>query len=760
MNTRLRLAQKYKEKFGMVAAAFHPRKWLVVSVLSCSMLFSFTACKHKTNAEDEGATCARRHEENICPDGQVYRKGECTVARCDVVENGGNCCPGMSCLSSGECKIAASSITKCTDSAGCPDGQMCLDRPLVADGSKTCGFPPVDNNGACPDGSQYFAGRCVMRAPCDGFCNIGEVCNIETNSCEPVPYIPGDVEASGCSKSCSTGELLVYEDPDTMLFDHCCEVRCRCEVLPSLTTGVIGRFADMALSSKYIYVSSYDDTYGDLVINLYDRENGALLLTEYVDGVPESGNLVGSPNGIRNGFAEPGPNVGQYTAIVVKDELPAVAYYDLDNHAVKFARFDGSSIWHISTVDNGQPAADKPAADTGRYIDLFIGEDNLPQISYLMVRGMLDGADKQVTGLVYAKAKKAIPTGKSDWNFYLVDSKPVPSVACNGNCPDNQTCVKIDAATVCRANNSGCSGCRSDETCVLEGGAPKCLPKVSMPAIATVLKGVGLYSNIINVNTIPHIVYHDSIDGTLKVATAEVTVVDDVQQITGFKAPIILDGSSQSISINNGGTTNDVGRFASALMAPDGKLHVSYLDGNENLLRHFYGILPSEGYVEIADDGVRDDGRHYVGADSSMVITSDPSPVIAYQDSTNLDLVVSRQKDGYWYRDVVSPCGDLCVSDADVCVAGYKGLPTCMAKGSKLSDCYTSCADNEECVKVADSGFECRRIKDDISNGFFVKMILDKNLNKAYITDLEVGFDSFQHRSNILGVRILDATNW
>ncbi len=730
-------------------------------LICASFLLSLPACKRAAPAENDGPSCAKRHAPDNCDDGKVYRKGECTVARCDAVEEaGGNCCPGMSCLSSGECKIPASSIQKCTDSAECPEGQMCLDRPLVATDSKTCGFPPVSANGGCPVGSQYFAGRCVLRAPCDGFCESGTVCNIETNSCEPVPYIPaGGSGKDSCNKSCGTGELLVYEDPDSMIFDHCCELRCRCETLPPLTYGVIGRFADIALGSDHIFVSSYDDTYGDLVLTVYDRADGHLISTNYIDGVPESGNLIGSPTGIRHGFAEPGPNVGQYTAIAVRNNLPAIAYYDLDNHAVKFARLDSNSDWHITTVDNGQLTAAAKPADTGRYIDLHIGEDDRPQLSYMMVRGMVDGASEEVTGLVYAKAKNAMPAAKSDWDFYLLDAKPLPAESCGGSCPDNQSCVKIDESTVCRSIMKDCASCRSGESCVLEQGVSKCLPLAPMPAIAKVLKGVGLYSNIVTYNSIPHVIYHDSIDGNLKVATAETEVVNGIQQIKGFKTPLILDGSSFAISLENGGATDiDVGRFASAVIAPDGKLHVSYLDATNNELRHFYGYLP-EGYVEVADDGIRDDGRHYVGADSAILITPVPNPVIVYQDSTNLDLVVSHKSGNSWSRKIISPCGDLCTGD-EACVVGENNLAACMPMGSKLSDCTTSCLENEECVRVNDRDYECRAVKSDISNGFFVKMVYDKDIGKAYIADLEIGFDAFQHRANILGIRIINTTDW
>ena len=57
----------------------------------------------------------------------------------------------------------------------------------------------------------------------------------------------------------------------------------------------------------------------------------------------------GDPNGARHGLTDPGPNVGQYTSLVLDSlGLPRIAYYDVDNGV------------NLAICDIGTPGCETP----------------------------------------------------------------------------------------------------------------------------------------------------------------------------------------------------------------------------------------------------------------------------------------------------------------------------------------------------------------------------------------------------------------
>ena len=352
-----------------------------------------------------------------CSDGKRFVKGLCVEARCDAGEMAPNCCPGQFCDPGGSCQTAASRIVECEGDADCSDGQRCLDRPHIQHSGSTttfsCGWPSVDSTGACPNGGVAFNERCVSTAPCEGGCSTGQVCNIDTNKCESIPTLPeGD---TSCSQDCGSSAMLVYSDPDNMLFDQCCEVSCQCETLPPLNPGAWGRFADISARESGALVSAYDSTYGDLVFATHGNISGALESIEYVDGVPSTGTIVGDPAGPRR---HQRPRRGCWTTHLDCDPcgVSYIAYYDVANQSLKLAH-GTSRAFETLTVDES-------VGDVGRYTSLAVDSSGILHISYYAHRRAVtanDGSTVEVTGPMYARSTTASPSSAADFEILPIE---------------------------------------------------------------------------------------------------------------------------------------------------------------------------------------------------------------------------------------------------------------------------------------------------------------------------------------------------
>jgi hypothetical protein len=132
------------------------------------------------------------------------------------------------------------------------------------------------------------------------------------------------------------------------------------------------------------------------------------------------------------------------------------------------------------------------------------------------------------------------------------------------------------------------------------------------------------------------LVYHDRTQGDLKLASE--------QAAGGALATAILDGGS---------TETDVGQHVAAGFGSDGTLHVAYMDaiGDRLLYRTVSGS--TTGPVEVVDDGVRDDGRHPVGAAASLLVDAS-GPRVVYQDQREADLWQARRSESGWERRAIS----------------------------------------------------------------------------------------------------------
>ncbi|MED5464491.1 MAG: hypothetical protein VX699_07555 [Myxococcota bacterium] len=625
-------------------------------------------------------------EAEACPNGGRFVMGSCMEIRCDASEEGDNCCPGMFCKRSGECIVPAGRIEPCTTDGECAtEGHACLDRPQVSTTTKTCGFPPLNAAGGCDNGGSPFNSRCVKQAPCNGGCTSGSVCNIDTNACEALPTFATD---PSCSQSCGDAGILAYADPDSMLFDQCCEVTCACLTLPPLAPGVFGRYSDLASTDEGVVVSSYDSTYGDLVMSTHSNQSGAFTNIDYIDGFPTSGTTVAAPNGPRHGLSDPGANLGQHTSIAVFNGEPRIAYYDVDNHDLKFARYDsGSQSWSISTVH-------QVPGDVGRYTSLVIDPDGIAHIAYYAHRietvVQSAGGTEQTTGPWYARAKSATPNSTSDWETVPIEVVP----SCHGACTPDQSCVKINHRPVCMAlhadcancepyqscvtdsvtprcettlpahleipcggcdegsscvvkqdlshtclpDNVECSSCPEGTRCVTQGGNATCRPSASYTPLAGIPEGVGLFTSIALYKNTPIVSYYDRLGGHLRGAAAQFDIKGDISN--GFRsAPLVALGD------------DDVGQHARLAVHPDGTSFVityQALDGETLWAYSATDMLDTQGTTELVDAGVRGTAINLVGGSSSPAFDDNGKLYIAYADQTNNDVIIAQKTTDTW----------------------------------------------------------------------------------------------------------------
>jgi hypothetical protein len=116
--------------------------------------------------------------------------------------------------------------------------------------------------------------------------------------------------------------------------------------------------------------------------------------------------------------------------------------------------------------------------------------------------------------------------------------------------------------------------------------------------------------------------------------TSLVLLVETAAGTSAF-AETILDGSG------------DRGQWASAVVGPDGTLHVAYQDARADTV-HYLSWNGTATPSELVDDGTRaGDRTHPVGAGATVYV-GNGGPEIAYQDGATADLVIARKSGATW----------------------------------------------------------------------------------------------------------------
>ena len=638
------------------------RHLYVFVALLFGMAVSSQGCNcGKSSLKNEAGICAK---DTKCAANDQYRKGQCLKARCDnsnIANPNKDCCPGQLCEFNGECVDEAQTCAKDDD---CSGGQTCQPRPEVRADKNICSFPIPASNGTCADaGYVAFDKRCIRDLPCGGACPDAQVCNIETNACEILPDIP--TTNSACSQSCASGSIKVYADPDSAVYHQCCAVTCACDVLPPLQVGQFGRDASAALARDEIVVASYNFTYGDLVVTHHSKADGSQTAIEFVDGVPATGTLAGDPKGYRNGIKDPGPNVGEFSSVVVgTDGHIRVTYYDIDHQDLKYAEKTDSG-WVVHTVDG--------AGMVGKYsfLEIMNGGSRL-RVSYLLESGpkagQAAGDNTLYTGLRYIESDSQSPTSAAGWHQPVdIDVQPIKAIPCGGTCQAGEICVEVTGTQTCAATASDCTGVApTNQVCAKPHGSNTSGYYVqdAIPSTIELPPAIGLFSSMVESGGYLFIAYYDNYTekgsnpadpqiGQLRAIVLPTQATGDIQ-VPLTAAPITLDTGM----VCGAGSFHDVGRFTSIAANAAGEIGIAYMDARAKALRYFSALsvndfvnatpvgscLPDPASINtratiarisVADDGVdaASSEVNFVGANASLIFDASGKAQVAYQDS-------------------------------------------------------------------------------------------------------------------------------
>lgn len=340
-----------------------------------------------------------------CPAGQRCLDGACSLG-CNTAAD---CVPGDACVEN-----ACVAPNACEDASDCPPGQGCVEEL----GRTVCGVVTCDDDGDCADlacaptrGVCGNNGVCQCEAPCVAGCPEGQYCCNEQNNCQALP--------DPCaSMACDPGfrpevGAPAVGDPAT------CSASggvCDCVELDPLWEGSIGRYLAATQTEGAVFLSAYNDRYGDLMLGVLDQ--GGRARWQFVDGVPANGTVTGSLNGPRGGVATRGPDVGRFTSIAADAQGRLhVAYRSDEDKSLRYglAVYDGDTFRFTAHEVDAE-------GDAGLWAQLSLGPDGAPAIAYMAAAVPGEGSR-----LRWAQASGAEPASAADWTFTNIDRAPLPA---------------------------------------------------------------------------------------------------------------------------------------------------------------------------------------------------------------------------------------------------------------------------------------------------------------------------------------------
>ncbi|MCC6746468.1 MAG: hypothetical protein IT371_02350 [Deltaproteobacteria bacterium] len=461
--------------------------------------------------------------------------------------------------------------------------------------------------------------------PSCGACSAGTYCCQKSGKCEK--------EQLSCKpgKTCGPGFTAVAPDGAKTMDEATCTalpVDCECKELTPLQPGLLGRFSALTAAKEGLLASAYESKFGDLVVVSAPYGDLTKQQRELVDGVPAA-QPTNAPSGWRGGVSEPGDDVGLYSDIALAaDGTAIVAYHDATASALKVAARRGGK-WTAHVV--AAPAASSREV-VGRAVSLLGGEK--PAVAFLVLN--VEAKKGQFRSeLRWAAAKNASPAAKDDWTVTVVDSAPMP---CRNLCGSGEACaVATDGSSECKKKDTTCNpACSTTQACI----AGKCETILPDQKLAEVPPVLGLWPRALRAGANAVLVYHDAAQGTLKAA------------------PVDGAGGAAKSVVVGGGATDRQGAFCAAVADSGGKtIHVTF-QKEPALTLHYLTIdagTLKPGATETVDDGIRPDGRHYVGADSALVVDGAGAVRVIYQDQQNADLLTAlRTGPGTWTPKTVA----------------------------------------------------------------------------------------------------------
>ncbi|HEY4238502.1 MAG TPA: hypothetical protein VGM88_01760 [Kofleriaceae bacterium] len=413
--------------------------------------------------------------------------------------------------------------------------------------------------------------------------------------------------ALACLPGCSCGSKAD---------DHPCGETVECQP-GDIANGGYGRFTSIAADNSRVLVATYDTNLGDLVV--VDATDPTALHAVAVDGIPTDVTPTHDPSSYRGGVEDAGPNVGAYTAIAVTGGLGRVAYQDRDAQALKFAFESEKDQWHSYALDTGNGEA------VGAYSSITLDGDGKPAIAYLAI-GKDDGMGHRVTELRLARGQTAAPGDENGWTMAVVASNPG---TCAGLCAGSDACIADATSGVqtCTATTADCTtACATGQACI----AAACVDAIPEPDVTDIPSGLGFPSIVTLGDGRLAVAYYD------RNARSLVLAIESAAGSNQF-APTTLDG----------GASEDVGMWASAVVDSGGTVHVAYQDalGDQVLYTTWNG---NPGTPVVVDDGERPNDRtHPVGAAAAVFLVQN-APMIAYQDGLDADVYLANPSGTAW----------------------------------------------------------------------------------------------------------------
>ena len=388
-----------------------------------------------------------------------------------------------------------------------------------------------------------------------------------------------------------------------------------CACTDEVSWGRIGQYSEMAVAPDgTVWVSAYNSLHGDLMV-ASARGPGRIPDQDWQFVDGVPDGPVVVPDGeVRGGVLDPGPDVGLYTDIAVASDGTVLVSY-FDQDATSLKLAAlRGDTWTTHVVDAGSSDPDGNYEVVGQYSAITLASDDRPGIAYF---AHLHDGEGTRTELRFAEAVTSAPAGESDWVVTVVDGAPVPDGA--------------------------------------EESDPLPVPM-----------GVGLFVSAARLSDDGAVlVYYDRIAGDLKTAR---------MQAGAFGEPEVLDGDGV-----------DVGWYPGVAVDSSDQLHVSYVSASNDDLLYINTV---DRVPQVVDDGYRlvgttEDGQpkpefHFVGDDSSLVMTID-GPYVAYQDATSHELRLAHQDgSGNWLHEPVA-------GNEDPFAGGYGFYASAAANGGGLA---------------------------------------------------------------------------
>ncbi len=372
-----------------------------------------------------------------------------------------------------------------------------------------------------------------------------------------------------------------------------------CTCVPDLPLGAIGMYMSMAVGPTGVaYVSAYNTDYGDLMFaQMTDSGRVPDSAWVFVDGLP-SGPPDFPQATIRDGYRQPGPDVGWYTSIAVTlTGIPMISYLDNTNHGLRFAALYGATgevpTWTSYALETGDAAGNTVV---GLYTSITLDNMNQPGVAYLVTK------PNHVSEVHFIQATKPQPLSVADWTKpFVVEMRTNPA----------PPAVDVSTADI---------------------------PYLDGDFVTSARRTDGS----------PILAYYDRPNGQLR-------VVDFSASADKFNTPAAVDGGNgRDVGWYPSITVTSDNKYHVT--------YLTFLDAlHANLLFLDQGGSPGvvdDGYRldNVNSTGVPEPVYHLIGDNSSLVMSTIVG--VAYQDGTTSDLLFATRTNGTWTHTTIAGSED------------------------------------------------------------------------------------------------------